>query len=67
VSRTPIRRPTEHAAIRAACRSPRQLPPVESLFAALVVTNALDDRRGSNLIGHAIARHGGAIRDLPQE
>lgn len=56
-----VRRPTEHAAIRAACRSARPLPPVEALFAHLVVTHALGDRHGSNLIGHAIARQGGAL------
>lgn len=55
----PIRRPTEHAAISAVFRSPRRLPPVEALFAHLVITHASGDRHGSNLLGHAIARHGG--------
>ena len=51
-----VHRPTEHAAIAAACRSARPLPPVEALFAHLVITNALGDRHGANLLGHAIAR-----------
>ncbi|NGO43771.1 hypothetical protein [Streptomyces ureilyticus] len=55
-ARWPIARPTESAAIRAAGRSARPLPPVEALFAHLVITNAARDRHGSNLIGHAIAR-----------
>lgn len=60
-ARSYIPRPTEHAAIRAACRSARPRPPVEALFAHLVITHALGDRHGSNLIGHAIARAAGAL------
>lgn len=56
-----VRRPTERAAIRAAARSARPAPPVEALFAHLIVTNAVGDRHGSNLLGHAIARAGGAL------
>lgn len=56
-----VRRPTERAAIAAACRSARPLPPIHALFAHLVVTNAVGDRHGSNLLGHAIARQGGAL------
>jgi hypothetical protein len=59
--RSYVSRPTEHAALRAACRSARPLPPVEALFAHLVITNALGDRHGSNLLGHAIARAAGAL------
>lgn len=59
-----IRRPTERAAIRAATRSARPLPPVEALFAHLVIAHAMDDRHGENLLGHAIARHGGALNSL---
>lgn len=56
-----VPRPTEHAAIRAACKVQRPLPSVPSLFAQLLVTQALDDRHGSNLLGHAIARQGGEV------
>ncbi|XUL89708.1 hypothetical protein ACQ86D_26335 [Streptomyces galilaeus] len=59
-----VRRPTERAAL-AACRSPRRLPPVEVLFAHLVVTQAVRDRHGSNLLGHAIARAAG-LHSLPE-
>ena len=62
-----VRRPTEHAAIRAACRSARPPAPIEALFAHLVITQALDDRRGSNLLGHAIARRFHLVRDLRPE
>jgi hypothetical protein len=56
VRRYPIPRPTESAALRAVGRSARRLPPVEALFAHLIVTHAAGDRHGSNLLGHAIAR-----------
>jgi hypothetical protein len=61
VRRSHVRRPTERAAIRAAARSARPLPPVEALFAHLVITQAVSDHHGSNLLGHAIARTGGAL------
>lgn len=61
MSASAIRRPTERAAIRAACRSPRPLPPIAALFAHLVITQAVGDRHGSNLLGHAIARSGGVL------
>lgn len=61
MKRSTIARPTEHAAIRAACKSPRQLAPMPDLFAHLVITQAVGDRHGSNLIGHAIARQGGEV------
>ncbi|MFE2684011.1 hypothetical protein [Streptomyces mirabilis] len=60
-SRNHISRPTEHAAIHAACRSARPLPPVEVLFAHLIVANAMADRHGANLLGHAIARRSGHL------
>lgn len=62
-----VRRPTERAAIRAACRSARPLPSVEVLFAHLVITQAVDDRHGSNLLGHAIARRAGLLSHLSPE
>ncbi|WP_405489077.1 hypothetical protein [Streptomyces sp. NBC_00096] len=39
---------------------PRQLPPIPSLFAALLAAQATGDRHGANLAGHAIARAAGA-------
>jgi hypothetical protein len=59
--RSQVARPTEHAAIRAASRSARPLPPVEVLFAHLVVAHAMNDRHGANLFGHAIARSSGDL------
>lgn len=57
----PIRRPTEHAAIRAACRSPRPLPPIPEILADLLTANRLGDRHGVNLCAHLIARSGGEV------
>lgn len=57
----PIRRPTEVAAIAAAARSGRRLPPVPALFAHLIVATTIDDQRGMNLFAHAIARMGGEV------
>ncbi|MGW7107012.1 hypothetical protein ACWGHU_12725 [Streptomyces xanthophaeus] len=54
-----VRRPTEEAAIAAAGRSVRVLS-VPRLFAALLAAQAVGDRHGANLFGHAIARAGGA-------
>jgi hypothetical protein len=58
-ARWPIPRPTERAALAAAERSARPLPPVPALFAALLTACALDDRHGANLAGHHIARTAG--------
>ncbi|MGW8953047.1 hypothetical protein [Streptomyces sp. NPDC055709] len=55
-SRWPVRRPTEHAAIRAAARSERPLPPVPALMAALITAAAADDRHGANLCAHLVVR-----------
>lgn len=52
----PIPRPTETAAIRAAARSPRRLPPVTSLLAALLVANERRDREGVQLCAHRVVR-----------
>lgn len=54
--RYPVRRPTEHAAIRAACRSPRRLPPVTSLMAALFDANERRDREAATLCAHLVVR-----------
>lgn len=51
-----IRRPTESAAIRAAGRSARPLPPVEFLLDALVIARRTDDREGMTLAAHRAAR-----------
>jgi hypothetical protein len=56
VSRRPVRRPTEHAAIRAAVRSARRLPPVPALMAALLVANERRDREGVTLAAHRVVR-----------
>lgn len=58
---TTARRPTEDAAIAAASRSARPLPPVPALFACLVTAYAVGDRHGLNLFAHAIARQGAEV------
>lgn len=55
-SRWPIRRPTEHAALRACDRSPRQLPPVPALMAALIDAVDHSDREGICLAAHRVVR-----------
>lgn len=54
-----IRRPTEHAALRAYDRNPPHLSSTPALFASLLSAQALGDRHGQNLFAHAIARLGG--------
>ncbi|MFE7856050.1 hypothetical protein [Streptomyces sp. NPDC057403] len=51
-----IRRPTEVAAIRAAARSARPLPPVDCLLEALVIARRFDDREGAALAAHRAVR-----------
>lgn len=51
-----MRRPTEHAAIRAACRSSRPVPPVPALMAALLEANDRQDREGVTLAAHLVVR-----------
>nr|WSY53826.1 hypothetical protein OG999_29405 [Streptomyces sp. NBC_00886] len=51
-----VRRPTEHAAIRAAARSARRLPPVDCLLEALVIARRADDREGMTLAAHRAVR-----------
>lgn len=52
----PVRRPTERAALRAAARSERPLPPIPALIADLLTANRLGDRHGVNLAAHLVAR-----------
>ncbi|MDX3747475.1 hypothetical protein [Streptomyces sp. AK08-02] len=56
MNRSRIARPTEHAAIRAACRTPRRLPPVPALMAALLVAHERRDREGVILSAHLVVR-----------
>ena len=51
-----VPRPTERAALRAACSSERPLPPFHVILADLLVANAAGDRRGVNLCAHKAAR-----------
>ncbi|MEV6116612.1 hypothetical protein AB0L59_30095 [Streptomyces sp. NPDC052109] len=51
-----IRRPTEHAALRAVCRSTRPLPSVPALMAALVDAVDRQDREGVCLASHRVVR-----------
>ena len=55
-SRWPVPRPTEHAAIRAACSTPRHLPPIPAIRADLITANRAGDRHGVNLCAHLVAR-----------
>lgn len=55
-SRWPVRRPTELAAIAAAGRSERRLPPIHVILADLLAANSAGDRRGVNLCAHLAAR-----------
>jgi hypothetical protein len=55
-ARWPIRRPTEHAALRRVCRSARPTPPVPALMAALVDAVDRRDREGVCLAAHRVVR-----------
>lgn len=55
-SRWPIRRPTEHAALRAVCRSARPVPPVPALMAALIEANDRRDHEAVTLCAHRVVR-----------
>ncbi|MGW6141589.1 hypothetical protein [Streptomyces sp. NPDC055140] len=55
-SRWPIRRPTEHAALRAVDRSARPLPSVPALLAALLEANERKDRAAVCLCAHRTVR-----------
>ncbi|MEU7048045.1 hypothetical protein [Streptomyces eurythermus] len=56
MNRSHIPRPTERAAIRAATRSPRPLPSVPALMAALLEANDRRDREGVCLAAHRAVR-----------
>ena len=56
MSRSLVRRPTEAAAIRAADRTARRLPPVPALMAALLEANERRDREGVTLAAHRAVR-----------
>jgi len=51
-----VPRPTEHAAIRAACRSARPLPPVDMLLDHLLTAHKSGDRAGVCLCAHRAVR-----------
>ncbi|MCX4858968.1 hypothetical protein [Streptomyces canus] len=55
-ARSYVPRPTERAALTAACRSARPLPPVPALMAALLVANERRDREGVTLAAHRVVR-----------
>lgn len=56
MNRRPIARPTERAALAAVCRSPRRLPSVPALMAALLVAHERRDREGVQLAAHRVVR-----------
>ncbi|TXS42922.1 hypothetical protein EAO77_35415 [Streptomyces sp. t39] len=51
-----VRRPTEDAALSAACRTLRPLPQIPMILADLLAANRAGDRRGVNLCAHLAAR-----------
>lgn len=53
-----VRRPTEDAAVNAASRLVRALPPIQVILADLITANRLGDRHGVNLCAHKAARAG---------
>lgn len=55
-----MRRPTEDAAIAAASRAPRQLPPVEAILSDLVAAQNAGDRHGVRLCAALLVRKAGA-------
>lgn len=55
-ARSYVPRPTERAAIAAACASARPLPSVPALMAALLEANARRDREAVNLCAHRVVR-----------
>lgn len=56
MSRSLVRRPTEAAAIRAADRTARRLPPVPALMAALLDAHQRRDLEGVTLAAHRAVR-----------
>ncbi|WP_369222456.1 hypothetical protein AB5J52_14060 [Streptomyces sp. R39] len=55
-----VRRPTEDAALAAASRTPRTLPPVEALLDALAIAHRGGDREGVRLCAALLVRKAGA-------
>ncbi|BCL20286.1 hypothetical protein GCM10017668_21290 [Streptomyces tuirus] len=55
-ARWPIRRPTEHAALRGVARSARPTPSIPALMAALVDSIERRDREGICLAAHRVVR-----------
>lgn len=51
-----VRRPTEDAAVYAASREVRELPPIQVILVDLLAANRLGDRHGVNLCAHKAAR-----------
>lgn len=55
-----VSRPTEKAALRRTTETPKNVPGLPGLFAAVLDAQATGDRHGLSLAGHAIARIAGA-------
>lgn len=55
-ARYPVRRPTEHAALAAVCRSARPRPPIPALMAALLEAHERRDLEGVTLAAHLMVR-----------
>lgn len=51
-----IARPTEHAAIRAVCRSPRPALTPQTILADMVTANRAEDRYGIRLCAQLLVR-----------
>ncbi len=56
MSRSYIPRPTEHAAIRAACRTARPTPAPHLILADMVTAHRTGDQHGVNLCAHRLVR-----------
>lgn len=55
-STRPVRRPTEHAALAAVCRSARPTPPSHLILADMVTAHRTGDQHGVNLCAHLAVR-----------
>lgn len=56
MSRYPIPRPTENAALRACERTARPALNIPAILADLITAQRLRDQHGMNLCGHLVAR-----------
>lgn len=56
MSRYPIPRPTEYAALRACERVARPALSIPAILADLITAQRLNDQHGMNLCGHLVAR-----------